>query len=62
MKQTKNPIIITLAIIGACAVLYGAWRLYGKHEVAEHSRAMFAAPAPSGLPDIFHNASPSKQP
>lgn len=62
MKRNKNPILVVFAIIGACAVLYGAWQLYARHETEEHSRAMFAAPAPSGLPDIFHNAPPPKQP
>jgi heme O synthase-like polyprenyltransferase len=62
MKQTKNSILIVFAIIGVCAVLYGAWNLYSRHQASENARQMFSAPAPTGLPDIFHNASPPKQP
>ncbi len=62
MKLIKNPLVLAFAIIGVCAVLYGAWHLYEQHETREPSRAMFAAPAPSGIPDIFHDAPPPKQP
>ena len=62
MKQIKNPLILAFAITGVCAVLYGAWHLYEQREAQEQSRTMFAAPAPSGIPDIFHDAPPPKQP
>ena len=62
MKEIKKPLILAFAIIGVCAVFYGAWHLYEQHEAREQSRAMFAAPAPSGIPDIFHDAPPPKQP
>lgn len=62
MKLIKNPLVLAFAVIGVCAVLYGAWHLYEQHKPREQSRAMFAAPAPSGIPDIFHDAPPPKQP
>ncbi len=62
MKRNKSRALVVLAIIGVFALLYGAWQFYARQEAEEHSRAMFAAPAPSGLPDIFHNAPPPKQP
>jgi hypothetical protein len=62
MKETRNSIIAVLAIIGACAVLYGVWNLYLRHQANENARQMFSAPPPTGLPDIFHNAPPPKQP
>jgi hypothetical protein len=62
MKEGNRPVTLALAVIGACAVLYGAWYLYEQHEVQVQSRAMLAAPAPSGIPDIFHDAPPPKQP
>jgi|HubBroStandDraft_5_1064220.scaffolds.fasta_scaffold957183_2 hypothetical protein len=62
MNHNKRAFVIAFALIGVFAVLYGAWRVIGIHETEEHSRAMLAAPAPSGLPDIFHDAPPPKQP
>jgi hypothetical protein len=62
MKRNRNPIIVVFAIVGFCAVTYGAWQLYARHEAEQQSRAMLTAPAPSGLPDIFHDAPPPKQP
>jgi hypothetical protein len=62
MKRNTNPVLVVFAIIGICALLYGAWQFYARREAEERSRTMFAAPAPPGLPDIFHNAPPPKQP
>ncbi len=62
MRQKKNPTMIVFAIVVVCAVIYAAWQLYMKHETQEQSRAMLAAPPPSGLPDIFQDAPPPKQP
>jgi hypothetical protein len=62
MKANKNPFVVLFSIIGVIALLYGAWQFYANRKAEENSRQMFAAPAPSGLPDIFHNAPPPKQP
>jgi hypothetical protein len=61
MKEIKNPLILAFAIIGMCAVLYGAWHLYQQHLTEERARNFFAAPASSGIPDVLH-ASPSAPP
>jgi hypothetical protein len=62
VKKTKNPLILVFAIIGVCAVLYGVWHLYAQQVAQERARALFAAPASSGVPDIFHDAPPPPQP
>ena len=56
MKGTnkQNPVLVALAIIGACAILYGVWIVYQHHVVQEQLRATFSAPVPSGVPDILH--------
>ena len=61
MRQTKNPLLLVFAVIGACAVLYGAWHLYRQAMVKEQSRATLMAPVPSGIPDIIH-ATPGAPP
>jgi|GEM_PF-5626589 len=62
MKKGANVLTLSLAIIGAGALVYGGWYLFQQHEAQNQSRSMLAAPAPSGLPDIFHDAPPPKQP
>jgi hypothetical protein len=47
-----NPIVLALAIIGICAVLYGGWTLYQQHEAQEKEQAIIVGtPSPgfSGL-------------
>ena len=46
MKQIKNPVILVFAIIGACAVLFGAWHLYQQRVAARAGE------------DFFHDATP----
>ncbi len=62
MKHGKNMMLIVFALIGICAVFYAAWQAYLSRKAEHNARQMFSAPAPSGLPDIFHNAPPPKQP
>jgi uncharacterized membrane protein YozB (DUF420 family) len=62
MNHNTRALVIAFALIGVLAVLYSGWRFIETHETEEHSRAMLAAPAPSGLPDIFHDAPLPKQP
>jgi hypothetical protein len=61
MKQSRNPILIILALIGVCAVIYGAWHLFAREASRERARAEFSAPASSGVPDVIH-ASPGPPP
>ena len=61
MKQTKNLFLLVFAIIGVCAVVYGAWLFYRRAVTQEQSRAAFTGPAPSGIPDIIH-ATPGAPP
>jgi hypothetical protein len=61
MNTTKNPLILVFAIIGVCAVLYGAWQLYQRHVTENEARCRFSAPISSGVPDLLH-ASPAASP
>jgi len=61
MKQSRNLLLLLLATIGVCAVLYAAWHAYQQAIVKEQSHAAFTAPAPSGIPDIIH-ATPGAPP
>jgi len=61
MKGTKNRLLTLFAMIGVCAVIYGVWRVYERESAHERARAMFAAPASSGVPDVIH-ASPGPPP
>ena len=61
MKTIKNRLIVILAIIGVCAVLYDAWHYYRQQVANEEARALFAAPASSGIPDVLH-ATPGSPP
>ncbi len=64
MKVTRNRLIVLLAVVGACALLYGAWRYYQEQIAREQQRNFFAAPASSasGAPDAFRSAAPPPQP
>jgi hypothetical protein len=62
MRDTKNALLILFAVIGLCAIFYAAWQAYQSREAEHDARRMFSAPAPSGLPDIFHTSPPPKQP
>jgi hypothetical protein len=62
MKKSTNILTLGLAIIGVASLVYGAWYLLQLHDAQNQSHSMLAAPAPSGLPDIFHDAPPPKQP
>ena len=62
MKRASNPLIIALAIVGACSLLFAAWHLY-QHKIAEdQARTFFSSPPPKGLPDLSHDAPPPPQP
>ncbi len=58
MNPTRNRIILFLATIGVCALLYGGWRMYQEQAAQDQKRNFFAAPASSasGAPDAFHSA------
>ncbi len=64
MKSTKKRLVLVMAIVGLCAVLYGGWRIFEGQVAENEKRNFFAAPASSasGAPDAFHNAAPPPQP
>jgi hypothetical protein len=61
MKKTKSQLLLALAIIGICAILYGAWHLFQQHTADSEAGGRFAAPVSSGVPDLLH-ASPAASP
>lgn len=60
-RKTSNPVLLLLAVIGACALLYAAWQLYRRHAFENEVHQQFAAPVSSGVPDLLH-ASPASSP
>ncbi len=57
--KEKTPIILALAIIGICAVLYGGWTIYQQHVAQEQEQAIRYGPPPPGIGGLNE---PSKQP
>lgn len=63
MNEMRKPLILLFALIGVCAVLYGAWHLYEQKLSQEQAHVIMAAPPSSGIPDILHkDAPPPPQP
>lgn len=60
-RKTTNPVLLLLAIIGVCAVVYAAWRFYQGNASENEASRRFAAPVSSGVPDLLH-ASPGSSP
>ena len=60
-RKASNPAVVLLAIIGICALLYGAWELYESRASEDQTYERFAAPVSSGVPDLLH-ASPAASP
>ena len=54
MKRIKPLLILAFASIGVCGLLYGGWRFYQRKVAQAQARALFSAPPPSPIPDIFH--------
>jgi hypothetical protein len=57
--REQNPFVLALAIIGVCALLYGAWSIYHRHAVEEEQRAILSAPAQGAFGRLNQ---PSKKP
>ena len=38
MKTSRNPLLIAFAVIGICAILYGAWHMYQQHTADSDAR------------------------
>jgi hypothetical protein len=53
MKDLKTRMIVLLALVGVGAI-YVLWHAYQREAVRERARALFAAPASSGVPDVLH--------
>lgn len=64
MKSSRKRLVLVLAVVGLCAVVYGGWRIYEGQVAENEKRNFFATPASSasGAPDAFHNAAPPPQP
>ena len=64
MKSSRKRLVLVLAVVGLCAVVYGGWRIYEERVAENEKHNFFAAPASSasGAPDAFHNAAPPPQP
>jgi hypothetical protein len=54
MKTLKeqNPMILVLAIIGVCALLYGGWTIYQRHVAEQLEHAIRYGPPPPGFPQL----------
>jgi len=61
MKNFKeqNPIVLTQAIIGFCALIFAGWTIYWQHVAAQQAHVFFAAPPAGPVGDLYK---PSKQP
>jgi uncharacterized membrane protein YidH (DUF202 family) len=57
--KKQNPIVLALAIIGICAVLYGAWTFYQQHEAEEKEQAIIVGTPSPGFSGLNQ---PSTQP
>jgi hypothetical protein len=62
MKTLKeqNPIVLALAIIGVCALLYGGWTIYHQHVVEEEQRAIISGPPQ--IPGVAQSLKSKPQP
>ena len=57
----QNPLVLTFAIIGICALIYAGWTFY-QRQIAEDQRREFFSRTPApGMPDILH-ATPGPPP
>jgi hypothetical protein len=54
-------IMMVFALVGVCALLYGAWHFYQGRVAEEEHHQTFTAPPPSGLPN-FLSATPGAPP
>jgi hypothetical protein len=54
----QNPLVLVLAIIGACAISYFLWLGY-QHHVEEQQRAVLLGPPTGGAAQLYQ---PSKKP
>jgi hypothetical protein len=57
--KEQNPIVLALALIGVCALLYGGWTFYHQHIIDEEQRAIISAPPSAPLSGLFK---PSQKP
>jgi hypothetical protein len=61
MKNLKeqNAIVLALALVGLCALLYGGWTIYRQHVAAQQAHEFFGTPPTGPIGDLYK---PSKQP
>jgi hypothetical protein len=63
MKNITMPLVLLVALVGLCAVLYHAWHVYEQKASESQTHGIVAAPPSSGIPDILHkDAPPPPQP
>ncbi len=51
--REQNPIVLALAMIGVCALLYGGWTIYHKHVIEEEQQQIISAPPSAGVSGLF---------
>jgi hypothetical protein len=61
MKSAKNRMLVVLAIVGACTILYASWDIYQRQIGRQRHHETFSQPVPSGLPN-FLEATPGAPP
>ncbi len=57
--KEQNPILIVLAVIGICAILYGGWTFYHQRLAQQQENAIRYGPPPAGVSGLNK---PSSQP
>ncbi len=60
-RKRQNPLVLALAIVGICALIYVGWMFYERQAAEEQRRAFFSATPAPGMPDILH-ATPESPP
>jgi hypothetical protein len=58
--KEENPIVLALAIIGVCAVLYGGWVIYQRHVGEQETQTFFGSA--SQIPGVAHALKSSPKP
>jgi hypothetical protein len=43
--KEQNPVVLALATIGVCALLYSGWVIYQRHVVEQETQTFFGSPS-----------------
>jgi uncharacterized membrane protein HdeD (DUF308 family) len=58
--KEQNPLVLALAIIGVCALVYGGWAIYQRHTAEQQTQTFFGSPAQ--IPGIANALKATPQP